>query len=99
MCDSEIIKNQITWQHLKQYNSKSGRHIKAVGTTNIKIKIHHNSDNQHILIAYCINPNEIDKSGEILPCNPEADSFNFQIGEIIQNYRRAILNIGSTKLR
>lgn len=76
---------------------KSGNHIKSDGTTNIKIRVYHNKESQYIPTDYYIEPSFMCDDGTINTLYPEADLFNFELGEIIQNYRRAALKLGSIR--
>jgi len=60
--------------------------------------LYHNGESQYIPTQFYIRPDEINRAGEILPGNPEADFYNYELGSIIQSYRKAILQIGSSKL-
>lgn len=75
----------------------SGKNIKSDGTTNIKIRVYHNKDSQYIPTDYYIEPQYVGEDGSISPFHPEADLFNFELGEEIQKYRRAGLKLGSER--
>lgn len=72
-------------------------HIKKDGTSNIKIRIYHNKESQYIPTQYFINPIYL-KNGEVSGDFIESDLYNYEIGEIIQNYRKLTIQIGSARL-
>ena len=74
------------------------KHIKSDGTSNIKIRIYHNRESQYIPTNYYINIKFMSKTGAILPELTEADMFNFELGEIIQQYRKLSLKLGTSRL-
>lgn len=76
---------------------KTGKNIKSDGTTNIKIRVYHNKESQYIPTEYYIEPNYMGDDGSILAFHPGADLFNFQLGEIIQKYRKAGLQLGAER--
>lgn len=76
---------------------KSGKNIKSDGTTNIKIRVYHNKESQYISTEYYIEPDLMGDDGSILPFHPGADLFNFQLGEIIQKYRKVGLQLGAER--
>lgn len=74
------------------------KHIKADGTSNIKIRIYHNRTSQYLSTHYYINPDYMSASGEIIQEYPSADMLNFEISNIIQKYRKLVLKLGSWRL-
>ncbi len=80
------------------FKSKDNRHVKSDGTSNVKIKIYHNKESQYVSTHMYIPPEAMCKSGNILSCLPNSDKYNYEIGEIIQNYRKQTLLLGSAKL-
>lgn len=76
----------------------STNHVKNDGTSNIKIRVYHNEDSQYLPTQFYIPPEYLLKSGDVSQDWPEADMLNFEIGEIIQKYRRNALKLGSSKL-
>lgn len=81
------------------FKSQSDNHTKADGTTNIKIRIYHNGDSKYIATRFFIPADAMCKSGEIIEGWPNADNLNYELGEVIQGYRKVVLKIGSMKLR
>jgi len=73
-------------------------HIKNDGTTNVKIRIYHNRDSQYISTQFFIDPEMMESSGEISQNYPDADGLNFELGEIIQSYRKITLKLGSSRV-
>jgi len=76
---------------------KTGKNVKSDGTTNIKIRVYHNKESQYIPTEYYIEPNYMGDDGSILAFHPGADLFNFQLGEIIQKYRKVGLQLGAER--
>ena len=64
---------------------KTKNHIKSDGTTNIKIRVYHNKESQYIPTDYYVEPSFMCDDGTINTLYPEADLFNFELGEIIQS--------------
>nr|WP_321356923.1 phage integrase SAM-like domain-containing protein [uncultured Draconibacterium sp.] len=81
------------------FKSQSDNHNKADGTTNIKIRVYHNGDSKYIPTRFFIASMYMSKTGEVLEECPEADNLNYELGDIIQSYRKIVLKIGSMKLR
>ena len=74
----------------------SKNHIKADGTTNVKIRLYHNEESQYLPTEFYILPDHMSKSGEISQEWPdEADMLNYELVEIIQQYRRLVLQLGT----
>ncbi|MGV8136462.1 MAG: Arm DNA-binding domain-containing protein [Mangrovibacterium sp.] len=74
----------------------SKNHIKADGTTSVKIRLYHNDESQYIPTEFYILPSHMSKSGEIAQeWQEEADMLNYEMGEIIQQYRRLVLQLGT----
>lgn len=74
------------------------KHVKSDGTSNIKIRIYHNKDSQYLPTHYYIDPKFMGKSGEVLPEVPDCDMYNFELGEIIQQYRKLSVQLGTGRL-
>ena len=74
------------------------KHFKSDGTSNIKIRIYHNKESQYIPTHFYINPGFMGKSGEILSVTPDCDMYNFELGEIIQQYRKISVQLGTGRL-
>ena len=72
-------------------------HIKNDGTANIKIRLYHNRDSQYISTQYFIDPKLMESSGEISQIWPGSDELNFELGEIIQGYRKIALKLGTRR--
>lgn len=72
-------------------------HTKSDGTTNVKIRIYHNSQSQYLPTNYYIFPAHMMDSGNI--CGPNSELLNFDIGNTIQKYRGAELKIGVERTR
>lgn len=77
------------------FNTKN--HIKSDGTTNIKIRVYHNKESQYIPTEYYIDPSFMLPDGSINPLHPNTDLYNFELGEVIQKYRKAGLELGSER--
>lgn len=77
------------------FNSKN--HIKSDGTTNIKIRVYHNKESQYIPTDYYIEPSFILPDGTVNSLHPGSDLFNYELGDIIQRYRKAALKLGSER--
>lgn len=75
----------------------SGKHIKQDGTTNIKIRVYHNKESQYIPTVYYIEPQYMSEDGSVLPFHPSADLLNYELGNVIQKYRKAGLELGSDR--
>lgn len=73
-------------------------HIKTDGTTNIKFRLYHNKQSQYIPTEYYIEPSYMNSGGEISSLHPASDLFNYELGEITQKYRKAVLKLGSSRL-
>jgi len=70
-------------------------HIKNDGTANVKIRIYHERESQYISTQFYILPEFMAPSGEISPECADADELNYELGEIIQSYRKIILKLGT----
>ncbi|RHR75565.1 transposase [Bacteroides sp. AF16-49] len=75
-----------------------GKHIKQDGTANIKIRIYHNGSAQYISTNHYINPELMGDDGTILPSYSDAELLNYDLGELIQQYRKVSLKLGSQRL-
>lgn len=71
----------------------SGKHLKQDRTTNIKIRIYHNSSTQ-----YYISPNQLLKSGSISEDALYSEKLNFELTDIIQGYRGICINLGVKRM-
>lgn len=71
------------------------QHIKKDGTTNIKIRIYHNRETQYIPTPHYILPEEMTDAGMVI--GPEEDLINYELGEILQKYRKSLLKLGSER--
>jgi integrase len=76
---------------------KTGKNVKSDGTTNIKIRVYHNKESQYIPTEYYIDSSFMLPDGSINPLHPNADLYNFELGDIIQKYRKAGLELGSER--
>lgn len=76
----------------------SGKHLKQDGTTNIKIRIYHNSSTQYVPTQYYISPNQLLKSGSIAEDAPYSEKLNFELTDIIQGYRGVCINLGVKRM-
>lgn len=74
------------------------KQIKNDGTSNIKIRIYHNGDSQYLPTHYYIDPAFLSKSGKVMDGVPNSDIYNLELGEIIQNYRRISVELGTGRL-
>lgn len=72
-------------------------HIKSDGTTNIKIRVYHNDKSQYIATNYYIPPKYLSKSGSISNSYPNADLLNYDLSEIIQQYRGVCMKLGTDR--
>lgn len=73
-------------------------HIKTDGTTNIKIRVYHNKESQYISTDYYIPPGALGTDGIISSLYPAADLLNYELGELIQRYRKICLQLGSFRI-
>lgn len=73
-------------------------HIKSDGTTNIKIRLYHNKQSQYIPTGYYIEPSFMNSGGTINSLHPTSDIYNYELGEIIQKYRKTTLKLGYSRL-
>ena len=73
-------------------------HVKKDGTSNIKIRVYHNRDSQYIPTNFYISPDYLLDSGEVSDEWPGSDSLNFELGGLIQQYRKSVVQIGSFRL-
>lgn len=72
-----------------------GKHVKQDGTANIKIRIYHNGSAQYISTAHYVKPELMGDDGLVSPNYPNADLLNYDLGELIQQYRKLSLKLGS----
>jgi hypothetical protein len=70
-------------------------HQKSDGTSNIKIRIYHNGTVQYVSTEYFIEPSFMGRDGSILPACINAESFNYELGEILQHFRTICIKLGS----
>lgn len=75
---------------------KTKNHIKADGTTNVKIRVYHKKESQYMATPYYINPDHF-FNGYITPHCHNYTTLNYEIGEIIQGYLKTYINLGSTR--
>lgn len=73
---------------------KNSTHIKLDGTTNIKIRLYHNTKSQYISTPYYIHPNAMLKSGCITDNYHNSIQLNYEIGNIIQKCRSVCIELG-----
>lgn len=78
------------------FNSKN--HVKSDGTANVKIRIYHNRESLYIPTRFYINPEHMASSGEILSEFSGSDILNFEIQNVIQEYRKICIKLGSSRL-
>lgn len=76
-----------------------GKHIKQDGTTNIKIRIYHNGVPQYIATQYYINPEYMGSDGTILPVTDSCEELNFELGNLIQQFRGSCIKLGTDRTR
>ena len=73
-------------------------HLKSDGTTNIKIRVYHKEKAQYLSTDFYILPGHMGKNGEVSPDCEEGDMLNYELGEIIQNYRKRSIQLGNKRL-
>jgi len=73
-------------------------HIKSDGTTNIKIRVYHNKESQYIPTPFYIVPEHLGNDGNIVSDYRDCDLLNFELGELIQKYRKVTLKLGTTRI-
>lgn len=76
---------------------QGGRHLKKDGTTNVKIRIYHNGNSQYLSTEYFIRPEFLGDDGLISSYSDESEALNYEITELVQNYRRIYIKLGSTR--
>lgn len=76
----------------------SKNHTKNDGTANIKIRVYHERESQYLKTPYHTNPDCMGANGEVSQDWPNADKLNFELGEIIQNYRKLTLKLGTRRV-
>lgn len=76
----------------------SGVHIKADGTTNIKIRLYHNKATLYIPTPHYINPQYLSKSGSVLESCPYHERLNYELGEIVQKCRGISIKLGHERI-
>lgn len=74
-------------------------HLKSDGTSNVKIRIYHNRNNQYISTPHYIAPKQLGKNGLVSESHPTADELNFEITDLIQQYRKHTIKLGSFVLK
>lgn len=72
-------------------------HMKSDKTSNIKIRVYHNEESQYISTNHYINPKFL-KNGEAIEAFPGSDELNYDIGQLIQQYRKQSIMLGSAIL-
>lgn len=75
-----------------------GKHIKQDGTANIKIRIYHNGTAQYISTDHYIKPDLMGDDGMVSPIYSNAELLNYDLGELIQKYRKLCLKLGSQRV-
>ncbi len=75
------------------------KHLKQDGTTNIKIRIYHNGSAQYIPTEHYIQPDLMGKDGTVSSAYSNADLLNYDIGELIQQYRKISLKLGTHRMK
>lgn len=73
-------------------------HIKNDGTTNIKIRIYHNTDSQYISTPFYIEPEYLGDDGNVTSTSDSFELLNFELGELIQKYRGVTLKLGAERM-
>jgi len=71
-------------------------HIKADGTTNIKIRLYHNKESQYIPTPYYIEP-EYFSNGTVTTFYHDNVLLNYQIGELLQVHKRNYIELGTAR--
>lgn len=74
------------------------KHIKSDGTTNIKVRVYHNKTSQYIPTDYYIYPDDIGDGGNIQSSNQNSEILNFELGELIQSYRKITIKLGTVRV-
>lgn len=72
-------------------------HLKQDGTSNVKIRIYHNRELQYFSTKYYIEPNLIDKSGNISPFANNSELLIYDLNELLQKLRGIYLKLGSSR--
>lgn len=75
-----------------------GKHVKQDGTANIKIRIYHNGSAQYISTDHYIKPDLMGDDGMVSPTYSNAELLNYDLGELIQQYRKLSLKLGSQRV-
>ncbi len=76
---------------------KGKDHIKSDGTTNINIRVYHRKISQYISTPYYIPPEHMLESGGISPLHPNADTLDYEIGELIQKHKGNFIKLGTNR--
>ena len=76
---------------------QGGRHLKKDGTTNVKIRVYHNSSAQYIPTEYFIEPDLMNEDGSISSLSANSENLNYEITNLVQKYRGAYIKLGSTR--
>ena len=71
-------------------------HIKADGTTNIKIRLYHNKESQYIPTPYYIEPVYF-SNGSVSAFHYDNALLNYQIGELVQLHKKNYLELGAAR--
>ena len=74
---------------------QGGRHLKKDGTTNVKIRVYHNSSAQYIPTEYFIEPDLMNEDGSISSLSANSENLNYEITNLVQKYRGAYIKLGS----
>ena len=93
-----LIQNKQIMATFKITTLTGSIHQKADGTKNIKIRIYHNKSIQYIPTAYYIEDLYMEKSGIINRNYPNADVLNYELGDLIKNYRGVCIRLGTARL-
>ncbi len=72
-------------------------HLKQDGTSNIKIRIYHNRELQYFSTNYYIEPNLIDKSGNISSTANNSELLVYDLNELLQKLRGIYLKLGNSR--
>lgn len=75
-----------------------GKHLKQDGTTNIKIRVYHNGSSQYLPTAYYTRPEWVNNDGTISSLCPDYELLNYDLGELMQQFRKICLKLGSERL-
>ena len=71
---------------------QGGRHLKKDGTTNVKIRVYHNSSAQYIPTEYFIEPDLMNEDGSISSLSANSENLNYEITGQCKNLRGKFIN-------